>query len=216
MQCEACGAGHLPNCIAPYSKDNSCLCPTIELKTIDFHGRKLTLCPDCLVKEQQALQRADKIALEKFEDTAHYRIEQLVQRNVKENCTVAKWQEIYSTERPHWVISNFNSVDEMKAKLVEFITSCEKLEWEQRAKKRAAFDAAKEMEARLSKEEREALINDPNFKVPTNSEFKKLTAERELDEAVKTIGKSLNKEQRKALAGLLKMGMNINDIKGMI
>jgi hypothetical protein len=214
-QCESCGAEHTPNCIALLGS-TGCNCTGVELTTIDFHGRKLTLCSVCLAKEKQALAQADKVALESFENTAHYRIEQIVTKNIKEQCTVAHWQEIYATERPHWIVSNFSSVDELKSKLVEFITSMEKLEWECRAKKRAAFDAAKEMEARLSKEERDALLFDPNFKVPTNSEFKKIAKERELDEAMKTLGVEKDKNKRKAVEGLLKAGMTVEQIKEMI
>lgn len=245
-ECEACGAGSLAappealleeptdiihgnNCIREYTADGSCMCPAptaqatnipvgkkVTLQLLNFHGRKLYLCPECYEKEQVVLRSSEK-NLHEYNKNIPDRLEDKVQAEIKRTCTVAKWQDLYSTEREQWVLSNFSGIDDMRDKLTEFIISMEKLEWEIRTKKRAAFDSSKELDARLSKEEREALINDPNFKVPTNSEFKKIQAEREMDEVLKTAGLTqLNAKQRVAVAQLLKYGLSIEEIKAQM
>lgn len=240
-ECEACGAGssvsdkltlslHGPNCIREYTKDGSCQCSvidvpsnetsiptkTVNLTMLNFHGRKLWLCEDCYAKEQQILNKGE-MNLHEYQKNVPDRIEQKVESIVKQQTTVAKWQDLYSSERPNWVLSNFQSVDELREKLVEFIASMEVLEWEIKTKKRAAYDSAKELDTRLSKEQREALINDPNFKVPTNSEFKKIQKERELDELIKGMGANhLTAKQRKAVESLVAFGLTPDEIKAQL
>ncbi len=231
-ECEACGATvddplastqrlHEKNCIREYTKDGSCLCKVIPssnktLVLLNFHGRKLWLCEECHEKEKRVLQHSET-ALHEYNKNVPDRIERIVQARVKEACPVSKWQEIYATERTQWIVSNFENVDAMKSALADFITSMEVLEWEHRTRKRAAFDAAKELDARLSKEDREKLINDPNFKVPTNSEFKKIQKDRELDVFINEAGmKELTAKQRKAVQSLIDFGLSAQEIKDQL
>lgn len=236
--CEACGAEpkarrsdvveHGTNCIAQYSKDGSCLCgaedrpapssttETLELKVLMFHGRKLELCAACYEKEQVILRTGQK-ELNQYDRNVPDKIENVLNRFTKENLNIGKWQEVYTTERPNWVVSNFASQDEMKEKLIEFICSMERLAWEAQTRKRAAFDAAKELDARMSKSERDALINDPSFKPASNSEFKKIAEDRALDEIIKTIGiKDVSVKQRKAIKGLVDFGLSPAEIKATL
>lgn len=215
--CEACGAViHGSQCIAAYTKDGSCTCKSVSLKPLMFHGRKMLLCEDCHAKEEKLLNSTE-INLHEYRKNMPDRIERLVEAQTKPLLTLEAWQQIYTTERPQWVLKNFENLDDMKQKLTDFIVSMEKLEFEAKAKKRAAFDAAKELDARLSKEERDALINDPAFKVPENKQFVKIQKERELDEAIKTLGLAgATKEQRKSVEGLLKQGFDIEAIKGIL
>jgi myo-inositol-1-phosphate synthase len=147
-------------------------------------------------------------------DSLERRVEAWKKTNLN---TTMKWQEIFVAERPNWVLSNFNSPEEMNEAMFQFITSMETLELEARTKRRVVYDAAKELNARLTKEERLALINDPSFQPATNSEFKKIAKEREIDQVMKTLDlTSATKEQRKSAQALLKMGMSVDDIKKAI
>lgn len=224
--CEACGAEssteqqHKQNCIRELTQDGTCFCELnttpLELQTLEFHGRKLTLCPSCFEKES-ALLKSSASQLHEYRKNIPDKIEHRVQDEIKTLCTVARWQEVYVTERPNWILANFDSIDDMRDKLTEFMVSMEKLEWETRTRKRAAYDAAKELDARLSRDERDRLVNDPNYKVPDNTEFKKIAKERELDEFIKSMGLSgLKPAQRKAVDTLMKAGMKAEDIKTML
>lgn len=216
--CEACNTEasitHGADCLQDILGIGNCTCPSIELKELSIHGRKLTLCESCYAKEK-ALITANK---NEDEQLVSQSVERSVIHEVKElHKDFNKWQDIYVTERKAWVIENFKSVDEMKSKLVDFIVAMETLEWEIKSKRRAAFDSAKELDARLSKEDRDRLINDPSFKPPTNKEFKKISVEREVDQTMKSLDLSgATKEQRKAAQGLMKLGMSIEDIKKTI
>lgn len=218
-ECEACGtvtssASHDDNCLAPYTPDGSCNCKVISksLNYLNYHGRKMWLCDDCFAKEN-ALKDNGEMNLHEYQKNIPDRIEHRVTAEMKSVDTVANWQSLYTTERAQWVLSNFESIEDMRTRLFEFILSLEKLTWEHKTKKRAAYDAAAELDTRLSKEQREALINDPNFKVPTNSEFKKIAAEREADELMKTLGVRLTAQQLKSFAALRKMGFSVEAIK---
>lgn len=233
--CEACGAvptpkatpEHLPNCLLDILGECACGFTTQDileykeghfysgqLNELLFHGRKMYLCDECHSKDVSLLKtqanQNQRIVTDSVET-------QVVAEVKKLHQNFERWQEIYVTERPNWIISNFESPEEMKEQLVAFIVSMEKLEWEIKAKRRAAFDSAKELDARLSKEDRDRLINDPSFKPPTNSEFKKIVKERETDQAMKSLDiPGATKQQRKAAEGLLKMGMSIEDIKATL
>lgn len=214
-ECEACGAGteHQKSCIRDFTPDKSCLCTVTELKTLDFHGRKMILCESCYSKEE-ALLKASHKNLHEYQKNIPDKIENKVEEAMKGYATIERWQDLYVTERAQWILANFESVEDMRDKLHDFILSMEKLQWETKAKKRVAFEAAKELDARMTREQREALINDPNFKPATNSEFKKLAKEREVDEAVKTLDiPGATAAQRKAIASLAAMGISAEDIK---
>lgn len=221
-QCEACGAGsssseviHESNCIAPYSSDGSCFCSVSKdepLKRIDFHGRVMMLCEACAAKEQ-ALYTENQKSLHDYQKNYPDKLESRVSAFIKTELPLAKWQEVYVTERPNWIPENFESFEVMNEAMFTFITSMEKLEFEVKTRKRAVYDAAREVNARLSKDERDALINDPAFKPATNSEFKKISEDRALDEVIKTIGITPDAKQRKAIAGLVKFGMSAQEIK---
>lgn len=222
-ECESCGAvqtgtqEHSKNCIRAYTKDGSCVCKpngkAKDLNYLNYHGRKLYLCDDCFDKEKAILAKGDS-NLHEYQKNIPDKIEHRITAELKVQQTVAKWQELYCTERTQWVVNNFESVEDMRTKLTEFILSMEKLEWEAKTKKRAAYDAAKELDTRLSKEERQALIDDPNFKVPTNSEFKKIAKDRELDEYIKTLGiREVTAKQRKSIQQLMDFGLSAQEIK---
>lgn len=228
--CEACGSiespakqqeVHDPNCIKEFTNDHSCFCKPIdiapiELHLLDFHGRKLYLCTLCHGRETALLKKSE-LNLHNYQRNVPDQIETRVIKWKKEQLTLEGWQQVYVTERPNWVIENFNSLEEMKEKMYEFIISMEKLEWEVKTRRRAVQDASKELDARLSIEERKALISDPNFKPATNSEFKKISQEREINEAVKTLQiDGATKEQMKAIKGLVKAGIDMKEIRKMM
>ena len=242
--CDGCGIDstsitlsikHEPSCIKEFTQDGSCLCPgaqgalaanasldsdvtkkkQVELKTLSFHGRKLELCENCYAREYK-LMNEGQINLHSYDKNIPDKIEHVLNNFTREKLTVAHWQEVYSTERPNWVVENFENLDEMRAKLVEFITSMELLSWEAQTKKRAAFDAAKELDTRLNKADRDRLVNDPSFRPATNSEFKKIAEERTLDIELKALGiegLELNKKTRAAIKSLMAMGISAADIK---
>lgn len=236
MTCDSCGLGtdaslrvnqpdHSPDCLREVF--GTCNCPMLaviepslteeviepEIKQLNFHGRKLSLCPSCYSKEFE-LMKASDAANHTYGGNVGDRIETKLEHWKKENLTITKWQDIFVTERPQWVVSNFQSIDEMKEAMFTFLCSMEAMKFELNVKTRAVFEAAKEVTARLSKSERDALINDPNFKPASNSEYKKRQKEQETNQAAKTIGiEGATAQQRKSIEKLLAMGMSVQDIK---
>jgi hypothetical protein len=190
-----------------------------DLTLLNYHGRKLWLCDTCYDRERLLIKNGEK-NLHEYQKNVPDRIEVLVDVVAKREQTVAAYRDLYEKERPHWVLSNFASIEDMRNQLVEFITSMERLEWETKTKKRVAYDAARELDTRLSREEREKLINDPTFKVPTNSEYKKIQKDREMDEVVKTLyGAAASKvtaKQKSAIKSLLDFGLSIEEIKAQL
>jgi hypothetical protein len=238
---------HGPDCIKDLTPDGSCICMApqasgistsvlgrskvlklikketkpepINLTLLNYHGRKLWLCDGCYDKEKLLIKNGEK-NLHEYQKNVPDRIEVLVDITIRRETTIEKYQELYSKERPHWVLANFESIEDMRNQLVEFITSMERLEWETKTKKRVAYDAARELDTRLSREEREKLINDPTFKVPTNSEYKKIQKDREMDEVIKTLyGAAASKvtaKQKSAIKSLLDFGLSIEEIKAQL
>lgn len=154
------------------------------LNKFDFFGRSLLLCDSCLAKEKATLLTAKA----ESSITLQEKIEKIVAKRV--NNKVEHWTELYNETRPSWTVDNFESLEVMRDSLVEFIVSLEQLTFDSKAKMRAAYDSARELEARLDKAGREKLIFDPNFKAPDNSEHKRMSRE------------------DKARADLVKMGMS--------
>lgn len=219
-ECDSCGLSssqeHTNTCTLPIFGTCDCKLVELSLSTLDFHGRKLELCPKCYTAEKQLMQKAE-IGLHDYQKNLPDQIEHAVVKFKKTELTLSRWQEVYVTERDQWVLKNFSSLEEMKEKMVEFITSMEKLEWEIKTKRRAVIDSAMELDARLSKEERTALINDPNFKPASNSEFKKISRDREIDSTAKSLGLTgLTPQQMKAVDGLLKSGIDLKMVKEML
>lgn len=162
------------------------------LKELEYFGRKLLLCDTCYAKEKPA-------TVKPLETTYGLNLQDKIEKIVAKTVDVSqeKWQVLYNEERPNWVVSNFESMMDMRDKLVSFIVELESMQFATKAKMRVAYDASRELEAKLSKAEREALIFDPNFKVPENSQHKKVR---------------MTKEEKNRLA-LIEMGMSEEDIK---
>lgn len=174
---------------------DSCSVESTDLHRYETFGRVLYLCNDCIDKEKALSQLAARDTTP-YKESIAGKIEHVIDERTKHKNTVEKWQQLYNETRLAWIPQNFNSVADMRSQLVDFIESLENLEFETKAKRRATSDAARELDARLSKAEREALINDPNFKAPENSQFKK---------QVKTTRETKND---KAIKGLMALGLS--------
>lgn len=137
------------------------------LKELPYFGRVLRLCDTCYAKEKVV---AEKKLDTKYGANFQDKIERIVADKV--NKSEFRWSEIYNAERPAWVLANFTSIEEMRDKLVQFIVDLEDLDFKTKTKIRIGYDVAREFEAKLSREQREALVTDPNFQIPDNSEYR--------------------------------------------
>lgn len=145
--------------------------PLVEL---NYFGRVLLLCDTCYAKEKPTTTRQLDTT---YGNNLQDKIEKIVAKTV--NVSQERWQELYNEERPAWIISNFESMMDMRDKLVSFIVELEQMQFATKAKMRVAYDASRELEAKLTRQQREALVFDPNFKVPENSQHNKIRMTKE-------------------------------------
>jgi carboxylesterase type B len=162
----------------------------LPLVKIETFGRSLWVCAECHTKEVAAQENLSKTD---YKDSLTQRIETVVAKSVDK--TPLRFEQIYNDERKAWVVSNFESIQDMREKLTAYLIELEDLEFTRKSKIRAAYDGARELDAKLSKAERDLLINDPNFKVPENKQFKKLKTERQ-------------SKEDKAIAALMVLGLS--------
>lgn len=168
-------------------------CENLQEHELPYFGRTLYLCDTCYAKEKPVSEvKQDTTYGNNLQD----RIEKVVAKTV--DVSQERWQLLYNQEIPAWLPENFSSNEEFRDKLTQSITELENLVFESKVKLRKRYDSARELEAKLSKAERAALINDPNFKVPENSQYK-------------TAKERMSKED-KARKDLMDMGMSKEQI----
>lgn len=146
------------------------ICGIESTKTLNKYGRKIAYC-DTHYEFEAAKLNKQAYDSAQADTNLPFKIEQVVKKTV--NHSIQSSIELYNNERTNWLVENFESAEQMRDALIQFIVSIENLVFEKKNKLRAAYDAARELDASLSKTERDALINDPKFKAPENKEFKK-------------------------------------------
>jgi len=211
LECEACSSApdacNKCSRLASQHPFNDCvIMPDKVVKALVKVG-SLALCVECSIKEKNVIQAPKQSIsinghsnIPEHKDTLQGRIETIVEKTVDKS--VDRWQDIYNTERKAWVVSNFESQAAMRSSLLEFLVTMENMQFEAKTKARAAYDSARELDATLSKSERDALINDPNFKPAENSEFKK-----------RKIQTTRQSKEDKARAALEALGLSAEEIR---
>lgn len=180
--------------ISKLDKTQPCdCCENLQEHELPYFGRTLYLCDTCYAKEKPVSEVKQETT---YGNNLQDRIEKVVAKTV--DVSQERWQLLYNQEIPAWLPENFTSNEEFRDKLTASIVELENMVFESKVKLRKRYDSARELEAKLSKAERAALINDPNFKVPENSQYK-------------TAKERMSKED-KARKDLMDMGMSKEQI----